>query len=125
MQSFELKPDELPGAGTDITVYLNTLFEPGTNAFGQLAYEIQREFRFGGSPDVKRLHIDRVSFDKTKGTGSFRVVLDIDFTFGCEDVLTQKQDQTSEWKFKVDRDNGVLKFTGSPFAEGRSTADEF
>lgn len=125
MRSFELKPGELPDASTDLTAYLNTLFAPGTKAFSLLAYEIQREFRLGGSPEVRRLHIDRVSYDAGKNTGSFRVVLDIDFTFGCEDVCTQKQDQTSEWNIKLDRVNSKLIFTGSPYADERSTADEF
>lgn len=125
MQSFDIQPSLLPNSDTVIGDYLNNIFSPGTDAFQKLAYELQREFRFGGSPDVKRLHIDRAIFDTDKLQGSFRVVLDIDFTFGCEDVVSNKKDQTSEWNFKIDSNKGVILFSGSPYAESRSTADEF
>lgn len=125
MQSFEVKPDKLPNPDTNFTAYLNALFSAETKAFGQLTYELQREFRSGGSPDIRQLHIDRVSYDADNSAGNFRVVLDIDFAFGCEDIRTQKKDQTSEWSFKVDWSNSLLIFNGSAFAEERSTADEF
>ncbi|MGN6180218.1 MAG: hypothetical protein ACTHNW_13605 [Mucilaginibacter sp.] len=125
MYDFELQPPILPDKKTDLDKYFNNLFTDGTPAFQKLAYELQREFRFGGSPDVNHIHIDRTRFDADKGTGSFRVVLDIDFTFGCEDVRTNKPDQTSEWTFALDAINHKLLFYGSPYAHERSTADEF
>jgi hypothetical protein len=125
MCDFELQSSILPDTKTDLDGYFNNLFAKDTPAFQKLAYELQREFRFGGSPDVDRIHIDRINFNADKGTGSFRVMLDIDFTFGCEDIRTNKPDQTSEWTFAVDAINHKLLFYGSPYARERSTADEF
>lgn len=124
MSDFEIQPATMPGFQTDLNVYFNALFAAGTAEFQKLAYELQREFRFGGSPDVSHIHIDRISFNADKRTGSFRVVLDVDFTFGCEDVQTTKTDQTSEWTFEADNVNNRLLFYGSPYARERSTADE-
>jgi hypothetical protein len=125
MSDFEIKPAIMPDVQTDLQTYFNKLFVAGSPAFNKLAYELQREFRFGGSPDVRRIAIDRVNYDANKGAGSFRVVLDMDFTFGCEDVRTTKPDQTSEWTFETDSVNNKLVFYGSPYAGERSTADEF
>lgn len=125
MNQFEVKPDALPQAGEDMTAYLNSLFIPGSKAFTELAYEVQHEFRYGGSPDVRRMVLDRVNYNAITGTGSFRVVLDIDFSFGCEDLQTKKKDQTSEWSFQVDEQQATIIFNGSPYAEERSTGDEF
>ena len=66
---------------------------------------------------------DRVKYDAASGKGSFRVVLDIDYTFGCEDLLTKKENETSEWTFQVNGE--TISFYSSPFAESPSTADEF
>jgi len=125
MCDFELQLPILPDAKTKLDHYFNNLFASGTPAFQKLAYELQREFRFGGSPDVNHIYIDRTRFDADTGTGSFRVVLDIDFTFGCEDVRTNKPNQTSEWTFAIDAINHKILFYGSPYARERSTADEF
>lgn len=125
MNGFELKTAELPQESVDINDYLNRLFAEGTKPYEQLADELRREFRPGGSPDVDNLRIDRAQYDAGLKTGKFRVVLDIDFTFGCEDVRTQKHNETSEWQFKVDAAKGIIHFEGSPYAESRSTADEF
>jgi hypothetical protein len=89
-----------------------------------LAYELQREFKQGGSPEVTSMVIDRVKYDTATYAGSFRVVLDINFTFGCEDVKTEKYDQTSEWTFSIDMPGKTMSFNNS-FAGERSTADEF
>jgi len=104
---------------------LKELFNTGAENYGRLAYEIQREFKAGGSPQVTNMDFDRVSFDLNSGQGKFRVVLDINFTFGCEDVKTKKEDQTSEWTFMLDKNSGIITLYSSPFAESRSTADEF
>lgn len=125
MSDFELQPGTMPDTKMDLDSYFNKLFATGSSGFQKLTYELQREFRFGGSPDVNSVHIDRIKFDAEKSKGSFRVVLDIDFTFGCEDVRTNKPDQTSEWTFETDVANHKLLFYGSPYANGRSTADEF
>ncbi len=109
----------------DITAFLHTFFAPKTTYYQQLAYELQREFKQGGSPEVTRIAFDRLQYDAQTHKGSFRIVLDINFTFGCEDVKTEKQGQTSEWTFTVDLPNNTIHFYSSPFAEGRSTADEF
>lgn len=102
---------------------LTQLFVLPSANFDKLKYEIQREFKAGGSPDITRMSFDRVHFDNGKGTGRFRVVLDINFTFGCEDVLTKKKDQTSEWSFFIEDYNMV--FEGLAFTNERSTGDEF
>ncbi len=68
---------------------------------------------------------DRVNYDASTGKGCFRIVLDVRFTFGCEDSVTEKKDQTSEWTFTVNHPNKTIAFYSSPFAESRSTADEF
>lgn len=101
------------------------LFRPFSDNFFQLSYEIQREFKTSGSPEVTRMDFDRIHFDKESGQGKFRVVLDINFSFGCEDQKTEKEDQTSEWTFTLDKKSATLIFHSSPFAESRSTADEF
>ncbi|CAN5191965.1 hypothetical protein BH09BAC6_BH09BAC6_13920 [soil metagenome] len=110
---------------TRIAGLLSELFRPSTENYFKLSYEIQREFKAGGSPQVTRMDFDRVHFNVATGEGKFRVLLDINFTFGCEDIHTEKQGQTSEWTFAVDTDTHIITFHGSPYAEGRSTADEF
>jgi len=125
MTSFEVKPNALPQPDEDMTAYLNNLFAPDSKHYAALAYEVQHEFRYGGSPDVRRMVLDRVNYNPATGAGSFRVVLDIDFTFCCEDLRTVKRDQTSEWTFQVDAENALISFNGSPYAEERSTGDEF
>ena len=110
---------------TNITTLLHQFFAPGSNNYQQLAYELQREFKQGGSPQVTAIGFDRVNYDDRTQEGSFRVVLDINFTFGCEDVITEKKDQTSEWTFVVDMPDKSIDLYSSPFAEARSTADEF
>jgi len=105
--------------------FLNSLFTAFDNNYCQLAYEIQREFRQSGSPDITRIELDRVKYDTVSGKGSFRAVFDITFSFGCEDKQTEKEDQTSEWTFDIDGAGKAIRFYSSPFAESRSTADEF
>ncbi|MEO8887273.1 MAG: hypothetical protein ABI367_14500 [Mucilaginibacter sp.] len=115
----------LSNASPDITVFMDRFFAPDTTYYRQLTYELQREFKQAGSPDITLITFDRVQYNITTGHGSFRIVLDINFTFGCEDVITKKTDQTSEWTFSVDMHHNTISFYSSPFAEGRSTADEF
>lgn len=108
-----------------LTAFLHNFFTQGSNNYQQLAYELQREFKQGGSPEVTAIAFDRVNYDAQTFNGSFRIVLDINFTFGCEDVKTDKQGETSEWTFAVNFPNNIINFYSSPFAESRSTADEF
>ncbi len=109
----------------DITALFHNLFAPGSNHYQQLAYELQREFKQGGSPQVTAIGFDRVSYDTHTHKGSFRIVLDINFTFGCEDVISEQKGQTSEWTYAVDMHANTIHFYSSPFAVERSTADEF
>ncbi|WP_461452063.1 hypothetical protein [Mucilaginibacter sp.] len=128
MNEFQLKltSTQLSKLNSDTAVdLLNELFDRGSKNYDSLAYEIQREFKAGGSPQVTQMHFDRVGFNLDTGMGKFRVLLDINFTFGCEDVKTEKEDQTSEWTFSLDKNSGTITFNSSPFAENRSTADEF
>ena len=130
MESFEigLNPQQLNQLVThdvDITPLLSDLFAPTSANYNQLALELQREFRQGGSPDVTRMAFDRVDYNAATGKGSFRIVLDVRFTFGCEDSVTEKKDQTSEWSFTLNGDTKTITFYSSPFAESRSTVDEF
>ena len=113
------------GRSADIIAFLHNFFAPGSNNYQQLAYELQREFKHGGSPQVTVIWFDRVNYNALTGKGSFRIVLDINFTFGCEDVKTEKQGQTSEWTFTTNPASNTINFYSSPFAESRSTADEF
>ena len=124
---FELSDQQLKifDSKGDVAFLLNAIFVPGTNNYQQLIYELQREFKQGGSPEVSRINIDRVNYDGIAGKGSFRILLDVNFTFGCEDVTTEKKDQTSEWTFELNHNNESISFYSSPFAESRSTADEF
>jgi len=109
----------------DIANLLNDLFAPATDNYHKLTYELQREFKWGGSPDISQISFDRIKYDSTTGKGSFRILLDISFTFGCEDVTTDKPDQTSEWTFAINSAEKIITLYSSPFAESRSTADEF
>lgn len=109
----------------DITALFHNFFAPGSSNYQQLAYELQREFKQGGSPEVTAMAFDRVKYNDYTAKGSFRIVLDINFTFGCEDVKTEKQGQTSEWTFTINYLKNTINFYSSPFAESRSTADEF
>ena len=109
----------------DIIAFLHSFFTPGSNNYQQLAYELQREFKQGGSPEVTAIAFDRVKYDAQTHTGSFRIVLDLNFTFGCEDIKTEKQGETSEWTFTINSADSTIDFYSSPFAESRSTADEF
>ncbi|SDT36976.1 hypothetical protein SAMN05216490_3243 [Mucilaginibacter mallensis] len=45
-------------------------------------------------PEVTSMDFDRVSLDTNYRRGKFRVVFDINFTFGCENVKTEKEGQT-------------------------------
>ena len=108
-----------------ITNFLHAFFVPKSNHYQQLAYELQREFKQGGSPEVTAITFDRLKYNAQTAQGSFRIVLDINFTFGCEDVKTEKQGETSEWTFAINPANNTINFYSSPFAESRSTADEF
>jgi hypothetical protein len=130
MESFEIRitrqqVDLISLPGTDMDAFLNNLFAPASANYNQLALELQREFRQGGSPDVIRMTFDRVNYNVATGNGSFRIVLDVRFTFGCEDSVTEKKDQTSEWTFSFNQTRKTIAFYNSPFAESRSTADEF
>ncbi|GAB2984430.1 hypothetical protein GCM10027049_22780 [Mucilaginibacter puniceus] len=109
----------------DIMALFHNFFAPGSNHYQQLAYELQREFKQGGSPEVTAIGFDRVQYNAQTHKGSFRIVLDINFTFGCEDLITEKQGETSEWTYAVDMHANTIQFYNSPFAESRSTADEF
>lgn len=109
----------------DVATLLNNLFTPGTANCKQLALELQREFRQGGSPDIIRMAFDRVKYDAQTGSGHLRIVLDVRFTFGCEDSITEQKNQTSEWTFALNSTSKTITFYNSPFAESRSTADEF
>ena len=130
MESFEisLNPQQLTrlvSHDADIATLLGDLFALTSANYNKLALELQREFRQGGSPDVTRMAFDRVDYNAATGKGSFRIVLDVRFTFGCEDSLTEKKDQTSEWSFTLNGDTKTITFYSSPFAESRSTVDEF
>ena len=125
MDSFEIKLDQSHKDKPDenINVFLKDMFKADTKAYGLLKSAIEREFRHNGAPEVLGMIIDRIKYDSTNRKGNFRVVLDINYTFGCEDLLTEKKDQTSEWSFNIDKE--VITFNSSPYAEARSTADEF
>lgn len=130
MESFEIKLstdqfDQLVMPNTDKAALLSDLFAPASTNYNQMAFELQREFRQGGSPDVTRMAFDRVNYNAATSKGSFRIVLDVRFTFGCEDSVTEKKDQTSEWTFALNGNTQTIRFYSSPFAESRSTADEF
>jgi len=130
MESFEIGLDPalinlLHQPKADIAVVLNTLFAPASANYQKLILELQREFRQHGSPDVTRIAFDRAKHDAAKNTGSFRVLLDVQFSFGCEDSVTDKKDQTSEWTFAVNLVTHIITFCSSPFVDARSTADEF
>ncbi|ASU34696.1 hypothetical protein [Mucilaginibacter xinganensis] len=122
MDSFEvITKEEVDNA----EYFLKNLFQPGSKPYDLLKSALDREFRPQGAPDVTRITIDRVKYQAESGKGSFRVLLDINFTFGCEDLVTEKKDQTSEWTFFADKDNQRIVFYGSPYVDSRSTADEF
>ena len=130
MESFNISINaqqlgEISGPKVNMAAQLDDIFAPGSVNYHQLALELHREFRQGGSPDVTRMAFDRVKYNPETSRGSFRIVLDIRFTFGCEDSVTEKNNQTSEWTFVVDHANSRVTFYNSPFAESRSTADEF
>lgn len=117
--------DELKNEPASLLKFLNLLFEPLSANYEQLKYALEREFRPEGSPEVTRLNFDRVKFDQSTGQGSFRIVLDVNYSFGCEDVVTYKKDQTSEWTFLVDYELLISNFFSSPYIDSRTTADEF
>jgi hypothetical protein len=122
MESFEIKTgDNL----NDIEGWLQTIFSTGSKPYDLLKSAIEREFRPNGAPDVNRIAIDRIKYSSATARGRFRVLLDISYTFGCEDLVTQKNNETSEWTFSVDADKSVITFYNSPYVDSRSTADEF
>ena len=122
MESFEIKTEDIANNPESL---LEDLFRPGNKAYELLKSSIAREFRHNGSPEVKRMIVDRIKYDGTTAKGSFRVLLDIAYTFGCDDLVTQKNNETSEWTFMVNTDRSAVTFSGSPYADSRSTADEF
>jgi hypothetical protein len=101
------------------------LFQPFQENWFTLSREIQHELKASGSPEITHLEFDRISFDNESHQGKFRVVLDVNFTFGCEDLKREKEGETSEWTFTFDQAEKTLTFHGSPFVQSRSTADEF
>ncbi len=117
--------DELNNEPASLLKLLNNVFEPLSANYEQLKYSLEREFRPEGSPEVTRLNFDRIKFDQNTGQGSFRIVLDVNYSFGCEDVVTHKKDQTSEWTLLVDYELLIINFFSSPYIDSRSTADEF
>ncbi|MDP9076462.1 MAG: hypothetical protein M3O71_03480 [Bacteroidota bacterium] len=120
MDSFDVK---ITNHFDDAETLLEDLFSPGTNPYELLKNALEREFRPNGAPEVKQMSIDRVKYDTVTCKGNFRVVLNIDYTFGCEDLLVQKNNETSEWTFAVINDS--ITFYSSPYIDSRSTADEF
>jgi hypothetical protein len=122
MDSFEIKITGYLDPGEEV---FNEMFAAGTAAYELLKSALEREFRPHGAPEMRHMKIDRVKYNPHDGKGSFRVVLDINFTFGCEDLLIEKKAQTSEWTFAVDEKNEIISFYSSPYADSRSTADEF
>jgi hypothetical protein len=127
MDSFEIQSDNAQFNKDHFSAetFIPGLFKPGSKPYDKLKHAIEREFRPNGAPEVISMNIDRVKYDPTSGKGSFRVVLDINYTFGCEDLLIKKQDQTSEWTFFIDQQLFTTFFYGSPYIDSRSTADEF
>jgi hypothetical protein len=127
MDSFEIQLDKTHADKDNFSaeVFIPQLFSPDGKPYEELRHAIEREFRQNGAPEVRRMAIDRVKYDAYTCKGSFRVVLDINYTFGCEDLLTKKQDQTSEWTFRLDNEKRLITFYGSPYIDSRSTADEF
>jgi hypothetical protein len=125
MDHFEIKFDKShkDKLDQDINSFFEDLFKANTKAYGLLKSAIEREFRHNGAPEVLAMTIDRIKYNVTNGKGNFRVVLNINYTFGCEDLLTEKKDQTSEWSFNIDKE--TINFNSSLYAEARSTADEF
>ena len=122
MESFEIKTG---GGANDPESLLAGLFHPGSEAYELLKSSIAREFRSNGAPEVKRMAIDRIKYESVTAKGSFRVLLDISYTFGCEDLVIQKNNETSEWTFSISADKNSITFFSSPYADSRSTADEF
>jgi len=125
MDSFEIKFNDSHSVETenDADTFLHAIFQKGLKAYGLLKNAIEREFRRNGAPEVLAMNIDRVKYNRIGQTGTFRVVLNINYTFGCEDLLVEKKEQTSEWSFIISKDH--ITFNSSPYAEERSTADEF
>jgi hypothetical protein len=117
--------DKLRDEPASLLKFLNVLFEPFSENYQQLKYALEREFRPEGSPEVTHLNFDRIKFDQNTGQGSFRIVLDVNYSFGCEDLVTYKKDQTSEWTFIVDYELLIISFYSSPYIDSRTTADEF
>jgi len=117
--------DELKDEPASLLSFLNVIFKPLSANYEQLKHALEREFRPEGSPEVTRLNFDRIKFDENTGQGSFRIVLDINYAFGCEDLVTHKKNQTSEWTFIVDYKLLIINLYSSPFIDSRSTAEEF
>lgn len=122
MDTFKIKPAHVSG---DMESLLKDLFSVGSIPYELLKHALEREFRPHGAPEVKKIEIDRVKFNPVTGNGSFRVVLDIDYTFGCEDLLRAKKNETSEWTFTTATEDGYIIFYSSPTIGSRSTANEF
>ncbi len=127
MDSFEIQSDKTQLSKDDFSAetFIPNLFKPGSKPYDELKHAIEREFRQNGAPEVIQMNIDRLKYEPPSGKGSFRVVLDINYTFGCEDLLVKKPEQTSEWTFSIDQQLSKIIFYSSPYAESRSTADEF
>ncbi|WP_295795783.1 hypothetical protein [Mucilaginibacter sp.] len=87
MESFEIKTEDI---ANNLESLFADLFRPGNRAYELLKSSIAREFRHNGAPEVNRMTVDRIKYDSITATGSFRVLLDITYTFGCEDLVTQK-----------------------------------
>lgn len=127
MDSFEIQSDkaQLSTDNFSAETFIPGLFKLGNKPYDELKHAIEREFRPNGAPEVIQMNIDRVKYNPSTSKGSFRVVLNINYTFGCEDLLVKKQDQTSEWTFFIDQQLFIIFFCGSPDIDSRSTADEF
>jgi hypothetical protein len=127
MDSFEIQLDkaQLSTDNFSAETFIPDLFKSGSKPYNELKHAIEREFRHHGAPEVMQMNIDRVKYEPSTSKGSFRIVLDINYTFGCEDLLVKKPEQTSEWTFSIDQSLTKIIFYSSPYTESRSTADEF
>lgn len=130
METFEIEINKndakrLLAGDLDMEVLLQATFkQEAAHQLMKTAIE-QENSVHAGSPELECFTLDRLKTNYSTLTGKFRVVYDLNFTFGCEGLKREKEDQTSEWTFQCYPNHTSILFKGPQYRDLRTTEDEF
>jgi hypothetical protein len=111
---FDSDLDELLNDEITIEDFLNEVLEvsdPDTETDKMCRALQSYNSQDGGSPDVYHFEISEAEFNEDALTGSFLTEFTVYYYYGCDDMNQEEEDYIT-WKFVIDTDNNVVKFTG-------------